>query len=63
MLSGGKPPFPTCEFSDLVRLRVDGVVLQSNKSEMTWFYVMPHAIKASRKRRSLFAHRTAGPKR
>jgi len=24
MLSGGKPPFPTCEFSPLDRLRVDG---------------------------------------
>jgi hypothetical protein len=63
MLSGVKPPFPTCEFSDLVRLRVDGVVLQSNESELIWLYAVPECDKWLTERRSLSANRTAGPKR
>jgi len=34
MLSGGEPTFPTCEFSYLDRVRVDGLVLQQNKAEL-----------------------------
>ena len=34
-MSGGKPPFPTCEFAYLDRLRVDEVVLEQNKAELS----------------------------
>jgi len=34
MLSGGKPPFPTCEFSYLDRLRVDGKDSAAEQSQI-----------------------------
>ena len=41
MLSGGKPPFPTCEFSYLDWLRVGRRILQQNKAELIDPFAMP----------------------
>jgi hypothetical protein len=41
MLSGGKPSFPTCEFSYLDRLRVDGRTPQQNRAELIGLYPLP----------------------